>query len=68
MEATRLWLHVKTPVVSVALKLNFTREIEIAREMERETRQRNRSVEEGGRCLKKNDNVEGGSGAGLDGE
>jgi hypothetical protein len=40
--------------------------------MERETRQRNRSVEEGGRCLKKNDNVEsgsgGGSGAGLDGE
>jgi hypothetical protein len=43
------------------------REREIAREMERETRQRNRSVQEGGRCLKKNDNAESG-GAGLDGE
>jgi hypothetical protein len=55
MEATRWWLYVKTQVVSVALKLNFKRDI--ARGMEsktkRETRQRNRSVQEGEICLKK---------------
>jgi hypothetical protein len=45
----------ETQVVSVALKLNFKRDIarEMERETERETRQRNRSVQEGGRCLKK---------------